>query len=241
MASAGSTSAARHSGKEECPRWINVALVGTYAWGTTALAPAWSSGYLALLAAALAYVCLWVGVSFLRRHLPTAHAFGIGGFVGLSCVCWFLCGDAIAPTQMTAVGGALGALGWLLFALSWGVVRRAADVPEEDPLVIEAAPLRPRRPVSGWALPVVFGVTVVSGAPWMLAWGGERVPQTLFAHAAALAFLLAALWVASHLVTHELRSVTPTPAANPFAAAVPALALVLICAMLGVLYLLLRV
>ena len=224
----------------ESPRRLNLVLVGSYAWAATVLPAAWQSGHSAKGAAVLAYACLLVSIAFLRRQIQVAYALGIGGFVGFSCLCWALCGEALSPEKMSGLGGALGALGWLLFALSWGVVRRAEDVPEEDPLVIRAEPLSPRRVASNWALPVVFGVTLIVSVPWLLAWGGDRVPQTLLAHASALAFFLASLWVVGELVTSALRQAAPTESRKQFAQSVPALAFAATLAMLGLLYVLLR-
>ena len=178
------------------PVRLNLLIAGSYAWAVTVATPAWGSGQLpALLCSAGALLALFGGVLGSRRLPKAGRALTMAGFLGLSCVTWLVLGPALNVSELEPVRSALGALGWLVFALGWGSVRQPGAVPEDDPRVIrEAEPLLPRRAIPRATI-VVFGVAMtVALVPWLLAWNVERREHALLAHVVGLGL---AMWLMS--------------------------------------------
>jgi hypothetical protein len=157
----------------------------------------------------------------------------MGGFVGLSALTWVLLGPALSPAELEPVRAALGGLGWMLFAFGWGVVRKRGAIPENDPRVIAAKPLEPKR-----ALPratyIVFGVALVGAlGPWFFAWRVVRAEHALLAQAAALLCGVAVLASGAQVATlYGQERIRPRPT-DRLNLASPALAGVVILGMIG--------
>lgn len=166
---------------------LNLFISGTYAWLTTAAAPALLEARLGpLLAALSAFVALAGGLILYGRVPAWGRAVGMVGFIALCTLCWIALDEALSPTRLHPLQAASGAVGWMLFAFSWGNVRNVRAVPEHDPRVVAGKPLEPRL-----ALPrrvyVVFGISLLGGLlPWLLAWRVERATHAMLAHAAGL-------------------------------------------------------
>lgn len=146
-----------------------------------------------MVCAALALVALVGGVLLSYRFSDLGRLLTMVGFLGLCCVTWLLMGDALNVASLEPVRSALGALGWMVFALGWGSVRQPGSVPEEHPrFVRDAEPLSPRRALPRATLPV-FGLAVLcSLAPWLAAWSVAQREHGLLAHALGLG---AAMWM----------------------------------------------
>ena len=175
------------------PVRLNLLVSGTYAWAVTVAIPALAAGPVPIACALAALVALVGGVMLSYRFADLGRLLTMVGFLGLSCVTWFLMGDALNVASLEPVRSALGALGWMVFALGWGSVRQPGSVPEEHPrFVRDAEPLLPRRALPRATLPV-FGLAVGCAlAPWLAAWSVARREHGLLAHALGLA---AAMWM----------------------------------------------
>lgn len=159
----------------------------------TVAIPAAAGGTLPVLCALGAITSLVGGVLLSRRFSDVGRLVTMIGFLGLSCATWLLLGDKISVAAMEPVRSALGALGWMVFALGWGSVRQPGSVPEEHPRFVRGAePLLPRRALPKATL-AVFGVAVLCAlAPWLAAWTVARREHALLAHALGLG---AAMWI----------------------------------------------
>lgn len=215
----------------------NILVAGLYAWIATVALPAFSAGtsFLARACALAALVALVFGGLLMFRS-PTWGRFAtLIGFVGFSAVTWVALGDALAVEQLEPVRAALGGVGWMLFAFGWGAVRRPGVVPEQDPHVIVAEPLRPRATiptVNG----VVFGLSVLLAlVPWFLAWTVADDRRALLAHAVAFASAVAMVVVGARVSVDLGQARTfPRATARLNAASTP-LAGLLVLGMVGLL------
>lgn len=171
----------------------NTLLPGLYAWVTTVAYPATYRGVPsgARLTAFVGLLALLIGPILVLERPRTGRAVGIYGFVGCSLATWLLLGPVVSVDRLEPTRSALGAMGWALFALGWGNLRRVGTVPEDDPHVIPGAPLVPRSRVPASAV-VILGIGLVGAlAPPLLAWRVVRSEHALLAHAAALLCSLA--------------------------------------------------
>jgi hypothetical protein len=93
----------------------------------------------------------------------------------------------------------------MAYAFGWGDLGRPLRVPEDDPAVLGGPPLPPRAALPRRAT-LVFGMGLAGSLTLVaLAWRVSRTPQTVMAHAVALA---AGLWLLA--ATTEV-SLTPAP------------------------------
>jgi hypothetical protein len=151
------------------------------------------------------------------------------GFVGLSAVCWVVLDDVLDVAQLEPVRAALGGIGWMLFAFGWGAVRKPSAVPERDPHVIAAEPLKPRDKVPAWNT-VTFAMALALGlSAWMLAWRVAEGRRALLAHAVGLAAAVAMVAVGVRVSIGLGKAHTlPRPAARLNAASTPLVGLLVL-------------
>ncbi|MCS6900447.1 MAG: hypothetical protein RMJ98_12320 [Myxococcales bacterium] len=185
-----------------------ILLTGGYAWGLTAapvaalglrqLATAGPTlrGVLGVIGSGAALVALGMGVVLERRRSPLAPLVGIWGFLAALVLSWLSTPVLLDITRMDTTRGLLGAGGFALYALAWGVpdvLRRL--VPEDDPRADTSAPLeaRARLPwTARWvtALGVITAIVLTA-----LAWRLRDISRSLLGQ--ALAALLAVLVVSA--------------------------------------------
>ncbi|HMJ13135.1 MAG TPA: hypothetical protein VK524_17060 [Polyangiaceae bacterium] len=166
----------------------NMLLPGLYAWVTTVAYPTTYRGAAASarITAFIALIALISGPLLVMERPRLARILGIHVFLGFSLVTWVLLGTLISVDRLEPVRSALGAVGWALFALGWGTVRRPGSVPEDDPHVLTGPPLSPRNRLPTRAA-VVLAISLAGVAlPLLLAWRVVRSEHALLAHAAAL-------------------------------------------------------
>jgi hypothetical protein len=176
------------------PVRYDLLISGTYAWLLTVVSLAWGARHGWALGAAFGAIAhLWVGVFLSRRRAVLGRSIAMVGFLGLSACTWVLLGLHLHVANLEPIRAALGALGWLVFALSWGAVRQAGSKPEDDPRFVRGAELLiPRRALPRATL-FTFALTVVCAfAPWLAAWAVVRREHALLAHALGLG---AAMWI----------------------------------------------
>lgn len=172
----------------------NKLLPGLYAWAATVALPSTSPevGSYGRLTAFLALIALVLGPWVAPARPALGRVLGIHVFIGLSLATWAIALRAGASLASEPLRAALGGLGWMAYAFGWGELGRPLRVPEDDPAVLGGPPLPPRAELPRRAS-IVFGIGV-AGALLLaaLAWRVSRTPQTVMAHAVALA---AGLWL----------------------------------------------
>jgi hypothetical protein len=151
------------------------AIPGLYAWSITVAPAAWSSAasWLVKVLAALGVLALvtapiveaepppstnaLVGRGRFRRGPAFARAWSVWGFVLSSSLVWALAPSALSPARLDGLRGALGMIGWALFAFaSAGPVLRADQ--SNASRIVASASLKPRS-----ELPRGDGIYVASG------------------------------------------------------------------------------
>jgi hypothetical protein len=186
--------AARDREAPELIRAPNVLLSGVYAWTVTVLYPAMSRGpgLLARITCGAAVVMLAVGVLIGSRRAGSAGRYvGLHGFVACCALTWVLLGPYVAVDRLEPLRAALGGVGWVLFAFSWGTPREVANVPEDDPRALPGEPLAPRGKLPRGSGAVLAVAVAAAAVPLALAWRVARTPHALLAHAVAVAAAIA--------------------------------------------------
>ena len=221
---------------------LGTVLPGLYAWLTTVALPSAQHGApsTARASAFLALLALLSAPLFVAERPLVGRALGIFGFIGCSLLTWLLLGAGLLQNTGDPLLPALGAVGFTLYALGWGSLRRRGVVPEDGPNVIPGPPLQPRvRPPAH--APFVFGLILVSAlVPVFLAFRVADTERGLFAHAVAILAAILTITVGSRvaLALGQRRSLPPVPE-RLNAVAVP-LALLALLFGLGFLWLVLR-
>ena len=219
----------------------NILLPGLYAWLLTIGQPAASAGvgWQGRVLSLFSLVALVLG-PWLAFERPTlARVVGIYAFVGFSVLAWWQLGAAVAPDRLDPVRAALGAAGWLLYAFGWGKMRGRGHVPEEDPNVLEGAPLpaRTRVPRSAWFIAILSGLAAL--VPVVLAWRVERPDHAILAHAIALAAGVAVVSSGASLALAFGQERAVRGPGSRLNSAAPALAVLAVLAVAGLVWLVL--
>lgn len=220
----------------------NILFPGLYAWLLTVAQPATSAGVgaPARVLSLLSLVCLVLGPLFSFERPALSRAVGIYGFVAFSTLTWWQLGSVIAPDRLDPVRAALGAAGWLLYAFGWGRMRGRGHVPEDDPNVLEGAPLeaRTRLPRAAWVVAIVSGVGGL--LPVALAYRVERPDHAILAHALSLAAGAAVLSAGANLALNFGRPRAPRSPTSRLNSAAGALAALAVLAVAGLVWMSLR-
>lgn len=217
------------------PLRLSLLVAGLYAWLTTVAAPTFGSASTIWpqVTALLAPVGLVGGVLLTQRSIHWGRRLTLLGFLGLSAATWLLLGDSLDVERLEPVRAALGGVGWVAFAFSWGVVREQGAVPENDPRVIRAKPLRPKRsmPTSIYA---VLAVSLLGAAvPWFTAWRSVRPEHGLFAHATALLCAVAVIAAGTYVASSKDQKRVMRRPIERLNSASASLALLIVLGMLG--------
>jgi len=189
---------------------------GAYAWLATVAVPALErdASPWARVAAGLAPLALISGAVLALWFPRRGRMLGVVAFVGLCATSWLLNRAALDPSRLDAVRAALGGVGWLFFALGWGMLRGWGHDPESDPNVIPGSGLRSRGrlPVTSWVTVVVAvaGALSLSGLSWTVLRSGHA----LFAHAVALGCSLGLVATGANIALHHGAPRRPLDAAH---------------------------
>lgn len=162
-------------------------LPGVYAWVISVALPVASRGtpFLTRLSAGATLLCLLSAALLGGARTVLGRCLGVYGFLGCSLLTWYLLGTELSPTHLDPVLAALGALGFMLYALGWGVQRRRSAVPEDAPNVIAGAPLEARAKLP-LAASLIAGLSVVGALGALLsAYRIHEPERALFGHSAA--------------------------------------------------------
>jgi hypothetical protein len=179
-----------------------VLLPGIYAWGATVAWPVFShrgASVPARAGAVAGVVALFVGLGLARSHPVVGRAIGVLGCLGCSAIAWGALGSGLRASELDPVRGALGALGWGLFALGWGgFPARLRAVEELESAASQRLPSRGSLPLATRA--GFFGLVSFSVGLPLLAWRVERPGVALLAHAVALAGSVSLLNVGTRIL-----------------------------------------
>ena len=210
-------------------RW-SVVVSGAYAWTVTVAQPLSAPGVpsWARASAGVAIVLLALGAVLIRRHALVGRALGLHGFVAASVAAWLLAPGSVGADRLEPTRAALGALGWILFALVWGEPRETGRVPEDDPRALPGDALVARARLPRGA-PILLGLSTAGAAvPMALSWRVGRPYHALFAHAVAAAIAVALVTVAADVgIRRQLSRTVDEPAVRLTRAALPLLAFLL--------------
>lgn len=193
--------------RQELIRRGSVLLTGGYAWAATVLHPVTQRGVpvFARAGAGIALLALLGGSMVTASRERLGRIIALHGFVGASVLTWILCGARLSIERMDPVRGALGALGWVLFALGWGVPREPSRVPEDDPAVLAGEPLLPRNALprgSGGVLALGIGAAAL---PLVAAWQISRPQHALFGQAVAIGLAVALINTSAEIAASRRR------------------------------------
>ena len=220
----------------------NTVLPGLYAWLTTVALPSLQhrASASARVSACLALLALLAAPLFVSQRPVLGRGLGIFGFVGCSLLTWLLLGAGLLQNPGDPLLAPLGAVGFTLYALGWGSLRRRGIVPEDSPNVIPGPPLQPRaRPPAG--TPLVLGLILVSAlVPMFLAFRVVDADRGLLAHAAAILAAILTITVGARVALGLGQRRTSAPVAERFNAAAVPLALLALLFGLGFLWLVVR-
>jgi len=175
-------------------------LPGLYAWLLTVELPAHGAGARpsARVAALAALAALVAGLIVAARRVALARVLGIHLFVGLSVLTWALVGSELSPVHVDRIRAALGMLGWVLYAFSWGRLRPPLPAMTAGSLVA-AAPLIARSRLHRRSLPIVVFAIAAALVLEALAFRVDRPEHAVLAHATAAACALLVLQVGSRV------------------------------------------
>lgn len=193
--------------RQELIRRGSVLLTGGYVWAATVLHPVAQRGapVAARAGAAIALLALLGGSMLAAPRARLGRIIALHGFVGACVVTWILCGTRLSIERLDPVRGALGALGWVLFALGWGVPREPSRVPEDDPGVLVGEPLSPRDALPrGSAAVLALGIGAAA-LPLAAAWQISRPQHALFGQAIAIGLALSLINTGSELAAGRRR------------------------------------
>jgi len=224
---------------------FDVLAPGLYAWGVTVAWPA-SQRFAPLggrIFALVAAVALAAGAALMFLSPILSRVFGIWVFIASCIGAWAFIAPVLGPAQLDPVQGVTGAIGWALFAISWGNENPASPPP---PVATSptTAPLPPRPTLPREAPFVVALVALVAAVPMLLAWGVRSVERALLAHAISLAAAIALVAFAVEIFEPRPRAEAGfEPHARPeqrIVGALPALLALTALAVAGAAYSLLR-
>lgn len=215
-------------------------IAAVLAWAITVAPAAFARGSAgsARAAAVLALVAGVVGPLFLGERRRIGRHVGITVFLALSVLAWLLSLQALHPVRLSPFRAATGSLAWAIFALSWREVWPRP--PEARELDTHAAPLVPRASLPRVAVPILTTAILASLFFVLAAFRTREAERGLVAQAVAVA-CGAAVVTASATIATSVAKDRHAPSGRRFSAVViRALLLLVVTAIAGALYILLR-
>lgn len=184
---------------------------------------------------------LIVGVALERRRSPSAPLVGIWGFMAALLLTWLSSPMVVDIARVDTIRGALGAGGFALYSLAWGVpdvLRRL--VPEDDPRADTSTPLDAREQLPA-AARWITGLGVLSATILLFfAWRIREVPRGLFAQSLAALLAVLVISAASEIAVGRKDYVAPSATSRLQRASTSLLLLGLMIALGGGLHWILR-
>jgi hypothetical protein len=215
-------------------------IAAVLAWSITVAPAAFARGSAApaRLFAILSLASGLAGPVFLAERRRIGRHVGITAFLAFSVAAWMFCQPALHPLRLSPFRAATGSLAWAIFALSWREVwPRPEERTETDS---QAAPLPARSSLPFFSIPIL--TSAVLGA-LLLVFGAFRTREPergLVAQAVAIACGVALVTGASTLATTLGKERVSGPGRRFTAIVVRALLLLVVVALGGALYILLR-
>lgn len=204
------------------------AIPGLYAWAITVAPAAWSRGapFFAKVAAVFAVFALLSapfveGAGVFAAARPPglralagpqkARIWSVWGFVLPSAVVWALAPSALSAARLDGVRGALGMVGWALFAFASAGPTLRPD-PDAEGRIVAGTSLKPRSELPrGDGLYVVFGI-LAALAMQAIGWGVASPERAVLVRLVTIACGIAVLGGATSISL--ARHATRTPASR---------------------------
>lgn len=220
-----------------------VLLAGAYLWAVT-LAPVLGVAAGHVLRGGLparplvggGFALLTLGALVASRLGPprpeVARALGIWGVLGGALLSLVLVPEVVDVAHLDALRGALSALGFVLYAMSWGIEERTRR-PEDDPRADLDARFEPREPPTRASL-VVAGIGIATaGLLVFSAFQVHDVPRGSLAHAVAGLASVAVVSASAEIATTRPKD-APVSAASRLRRAATAIVLLTALVVAGV-------
>ncbi len=221
------------------PRTPQTMIASIIAWSVTVAPAAFARGA-APAAAPLAVLALAAGLTgplFLGERRRIGRHLGITAFLALCVAAWLFSLHALNPLRLSPFRAATGSVAWAIFALSWREVWPRSPDARDAESQATALPARSSLPLL--SVPIV---TAAIGGALLLVLAGFRtreVERGLVAQALAIA-CGAALVTAAATVATSLGRTSPGSGRRFTATTVRALVLLVVFAVGGAFYIMLR-
>ena len=220
------------------------AIPGLYAWAITVAPAAWSRGapIAAKIFAVIGVIALVTApfVEGVGRITPLrpwmgpqrARIWSVWGFVLSSATVWALAPAALASARLDGVRGALGMVGWALFAFASAgpTMRPDADAAAR---IVAGTPLKPRSELPrGDGAYVIFGVAAAL-AMQAIGWGVASPERAVLIRLVTITSGIAVLGGATSIALARHATRTPSPGRVRLRRALPWLSFLLVSGAVG--------
>jgi hypothetical protein len=239
------------AGVAELGASVQAAIPGLYAWAVTVAPAAWSRGapLVAKVAAAVGVLAL-VTAPLIEHANPRSGRLGgplaswsgperariwsVWGLVLSSSVVWALAPSALSSARFDGVRGALGMVGWALFAFASAGPALRSD-PDAEGRIIAGTPLKPRS-----ELPRGDGVYVALGVASALAlqsfgWAVASPERAVLVRLVTIVCGIAVLGGATSIALGRHGRRIPAAPRRRLARAMPWVVVLLLCGLVGLL------
>ena len=215
-------------------------IAAVLAWSITVAPAAFSRGSVptARACAILALVCGLLGPLFLGERRRIGRHLGITAFLVFAVGAWLLSLHALHPIRLSPFRAATGSVAWAIFALSWREVwPKPVDAREQE---AQVAPLPPRASLPVVSIPILTAAILASLFFVLAAFRTREAERGLVAQATAVACGVALVTAAATIATSIGKDRHATAGRRFTALVVRSLILLVIVAITGALYILLR-
>lgn len=215
-------------------------IAAVLAWSVTVAPAAFARGS-ALSGRLFAVLALFAGLTgplFVAERRRIGRHLGISAFLALSVAAWLFSLHALHPLRLSPLRAATGSLAWAIFALSWREVwPKPAERSETD---AQAAPLPARSSLPLLSIPIL--TAAVFGALFLVfsAYRTREAERGLVAQAVAIATGAALVTGAATIATSLGKDRSLGVGRRFSSAVIRALALLVLVALAGALYIVLR-
>lgn len=215
-------------------------IAAVLAWSITVAPAAFSRGSAASAraCAVLALVCGLLGPLFLGERRRIGRHLGITAFLLFSVGAWLLSLHALHPIRLSPFRAATGSVAWAIFALSWREVwPRPAGALEPE---AQVAPLPPRASLPRISIPILTAAVLSCLFFVLAAFRTREAERGLVAQATAVACGVALVTAASTIATSIGKDRHASAGRRFTGLVIRSLLLLVVVAITGALYILLR-
>lgn len=220
-------------------RTVQTMIAAVLAWSITVAPAAFARGSSgsARAAAALALLFGLVGPLFLSERRRVGRHLGITAFLAFCVIAWLSSLHALHPVRLSPFRAATGSVAWAIFALSW---REVWPRPFEAREEAQAPPLPPRASLPRVSIPILTAAVLAALFFVLAAFRTREAERGLVAQAVAVACGIAAVTSAATIATSVGKDRRGLAGRRFTALVIRALVLLVVTAVAGALYILLR-